>query len=86
MIKKRDIKEYIEDNGKPFSESELDFLKGFRMGQQFLKTDILEFIKLEMAKNSEAWQNYKDDPDQVRAFNTRLGHLDFMYEWIKRNV
>jgi hypothetical protein len=34
MIKKRDIKEYIEDNGNPFTESKIDFLKGFRMGQQ----------------------------------------------------
>jgi hypothetical protein len=26
-MKKRDIKEYIEDNGNPFTESKIDFLK-----------------------------------------------------------
>jgi hypothetical protein len=86
MIKKRDIKEYIEDNGNPFSESKIDFLKGFRMGQQFQKTDLLEAIKLEMDNNAIAWKNYEDDPDQVKAFNRRLEFLDFMQQWIKHNL
>jgi len=86
MIKKIDIKEYIEDNGKPYYESELDFLKGFRMGQQFQKTDLVEAIKLEMDNNAIAWQNYKDDPDQVAAFSRRLEFLDFMQQWLKHNL
>jgi hypothetical protein len=85
MIKKRDIKEYIEDNGNPFTESKIDFLKGFRMGQQ-QKTDLLESIKLEMDNNAIAWKNYKDDPDQVKAFSRRLEFLDFMQGWIKHNL
>ena len=86
MIKKRDIKEYIEENGKPFFESEVDFLKGFRMGQQFQKTDLLEAIKTEMNNNAIAWKNYEDDPDQVKAFSRRLEHLDFMQRWIHRDL
>lgn len=86
MIKKRDINEYINENGAPFTDSYIDFVKGFRMGQQFQKTDLLEAIKLEMNNNSIAWKNYEDDPDQVKAFNRRLEFLDFMQQWIKQNL
>jgi hypothetical protein len=55
------------------------------MGQQFQKTDLLESIKLEMDNNAIAWKNYKDDPDQVKAFS-RLEFLDFMQGWIKHNL
>lgn len=86
MIRKKDIKEYIVDNGKPFVDSEIDFLKGFRMGQQFLKTDILINLESEMVKNSESWQNYSDDPDQCIAFSRRLEFLDFTYNWVRQNL
>jgi len=86
MIKKRNIEEYIEDNGAPFTESKIDFLKGFRMGQQFQKTDLLEGIVLQMHQNMIGWKNYEDDPDQVKAFSKRLEHLDFIHTWIRQNL
>jgi hypothetical protein len=86
MIKKRNIEEYIEDNGSPFTESKIDFLIGFRMGQQFQKTDLLEAIALQMNQNMIGWKNYEDDPDQVKAFSRRLEFLDFMDTWIKQNL
>lgn len=55
MIAKRSIKEYIVENGKPFGDSEIDFLKGFRMGQQFQKQDLLVTLRLEMERNSITW-------------------------------
>jgi len=86
MIKKRNINEYINENGAPFTDSYIDFVKGFRMGQQFQKTDLMEAINLEMDRNSIAWQNYKDDPDQVKAFSNRSEHLYFMLNWIKHHL
>lgn len=84
MIKKGDIKEYVEDNGKdngkPYEDSEINAYR------EFFKSDLIEAIGLEMENNSIAWQNYKDDPDQVRAFSRRLEFLDFMQQWIKQNV
>jgi hypothetical protein len=38
-----------------------------------------------MDNNAIAWKNYKDDPDQVKAFR-RLEFLDFMQGWIKHNL